>query len=363
MSIFPAIFTTTELRAQDRGVRTKNVILITLDGARIEEVFGGADRQLLEKRAGKTPVEETELFQRYWAPTPEERRLRLMPFLWGTLLREHGSIAGNRKLGSIVLLANRHRFSYPGYAEILTGAARDDVIDSNDAIRIPFPTILERAREELSLRREEVAAFASWERFDHIVESKEGTIISNAGFEPYQHFAREIRELSRLQFETTTPWDTVRHDVYTFRFALAHIETYRPRVLYLALGETDDWSHDGRYDRVLGALERTDSYLRELWQALERDPFYRGQTTLLMTTDHGRGRTPDDWRDHGAKVPGAEDIWLVVASPDLDLRGEWTEHPPIRASQIAPTIAHLLGLDWPKSDAGVDQPIPKLIAR
>ena len=35
------------------------------------------------------------------------------------------------------------RFSYPGYSEILTGAAHDEVIDSNDNKRYPFLTVLE----------------------------------------------------------------------------------------------------------------------------------------------------------------------------------------------------------------------------
>lgn len=350
------------LRSDARVYDTRNVVLVTLDGVRIEEIFGGADLRLLEAAAEKKPVEESALYREYWAPTKEERRLRLMPFLWGTLLREHGSVAGDRTLGSVVTLSNRHRFSYPGYAEILTGAAHDDAIDSNDAHRNPFPTILELARNGLHLERQEVAAFASWERFDEIVESKEGTITSNAGYEPYPHPGEDIRRLSALQFETPTPWDSVRHDVYTFRFSMAHLATYRPRVLYLALGETDDWAHDKRYDRVLQALSRTDAFLRELWDALERDPFYRGRTTLLITTDHGRGRTPEDWSDHGEKIVGAEDTWLVIASPDVAIRGEWRDHQAIRASQIAPTIAVLLGLEWPQVDAIVDAPILEITA-
>ena len=39
---------------------------------------------------------------------------------------------------------------------------------------------------------------------------------------------------------------------------MAHLRRAQPRVLYLALGETDDWAHDGRYDRVLETYARTD---------------------------------------------------------------------------------------------------------
>ena len=74
--------------------------------------------------------------------------------------------------------------------------------------------------------------------------------------------------------DTPTPWDSVRHDVYTFRFAMDHLRRARPRVVYLALGETDDWAHDGRYDRVLETYARTDAYLKELWTWLQSDPEY-----------------------------------------------------------------------------------------
>ena len=55
-----------------------------------------------------------------------------------------------------------------------------------------------------------------------------------------------------------------RHDAYTIRFAMDHLARHRPRVLYIGLGETDDWAHDRRYDRVLEALARSDEYLKQL---------------------------------------------------------------------------------------------------
>jgi hypothetical protein len=324
--------------------KTHNVILITLDGARTQEIFGGFDIEIARSQVKKGQVEDQPLYKRYWAPSAEERRAKLMPFLWKTLLVEYGSIAGNRALGSTVRITNRHRFSYPGYSEILTGKARDDVIDSNDKKQAPFPSVLELLREELQLRQEQVASFASWEVFDWIVESRPGTIASNAGFEAYEHPEPAVRELSALQFLTPTPWDSVRHDVYTFRFAMAHLRTFKPRVLYLALGETDDWSHDGRYDRTLEALERTDRFLRELWSALDADAFYRGRTSILITTDHGRGDTPKDWTDHGEKVEGAQYIWMAFISPDCALRGEWRDAPTLYQSQAAATLCRFLGI-------------------
>jgi hypothetical protein len=149
-----------------------------------------------------------------------------------------------------------------------------------------------------------------------------------------------------LQFETRTPWDGVRHDAYTFRLGLVHLASARPRVLYLAFDETDDWAHDGRYDRLLDAYARTDRYLEELWTWLQGEDEYRGRTHLLVTTDHGRGRTTSDWRSHGADVEGAQDVWIAFASPLMSRRGEWRDHAPLGTNQVAATLTSWVGVDW-----------------
>ncbi len=333
-------------RATGAELRTRNVVLITLDGARTQEIFAGLDADVLRSTLKKdAKIEESASHRRFWAPTPEERREKLMPFLWKTLLVRHGSIAGNRWKGSQVRIVNRHRFSYPGYSEILTGRARDDEIRSNDKIQNPHPTVLEVLRRELRVDPRGVAAFASWDVLDVIVEHEAGAITANSGYEPYDHSDPIVRELSRLQREAPTPWETVRHDTYTWRFARAHLETHRPRVLYIGLGETDDWAHDGNYDRVLDALHRTDGYLRELWSLLEESEGYRGRTTLLISTDHGRGDTTADWKDHGEKVEGAQYTWIACFGPDTAERGEWRDAPEVRPDQIAATMCALMGFD------------------
>lgn len=323
----------------------RRVVLVTLDGARWQEIFGGLDLDVLRSASGKTPVEQTVSYRRYWADTPQARREKLLPVLWG-LTRDHGFLAGNRAAGSRVSVTNRHRFSYPGYNELLTGAPHDDTITSNDNRRYPFLTVLEWLRPALGLHKDEVAVFASWETFNWIAEREEGAIAINAGFEPYHHPDPQARQLSRLQFETATPWAGVRHDLYTFELAMAHLTTYRPRVLYLAFGETDDWAHEGRYDQTLEALHRTDARLGELWGRLQADAEYRDRTTIVLTVDHGRGRTPKDWTSHGADVAGADEMWLGCFGGRVTARGELRDHAPIEQRQVAATVAQAVGQDF-----------------
>lgn len=337
---------------------TEHVVLVTLDGARWQEIFTGLDEGLLRAASpANTDVRTLPVFTRFSGANAEERREKLMPFLWKTLVKEHGFIAGNRGAGSRMSVTNRHWFSYPGYSEIVTGQAHDDTIDSNDPKRNPYPSVLQFLKRKLQVDRTKVAVFASWFVFSSIVESTEGDITTNAGLQRYESSDSGMRLLNELMLDTPTAWNGVRHDAYTFRFALEYLQRVRPRVLYLAFDETDDWAHDGKYDRVLETLHRTDGFLAQLWDTLQRSPTYRGRTALIVTVDHGRGRTADDWRNHGSKVAGADEIWMAMASPDVTRRGEWREHPPLFQNQVAATLADLLGFDYREQNRDAGAPI------
>ncbi|QQS49164.1 MAG: phosphoglyceromutase [Acidobacteriota bacterium] len=339
---------------------TENVILITLDGARTQEVFGGLDLEILKDKTRRGKVEDSPLYKKFWAETAEERRMRLLPFFWGVLMKEHGSIAGNRALGSAVMTTNRMWFSYPGYSEILTGQARDDVINSNDRIRNPNPTVLEFLKRKLELDKNQVALFGSWDVFNWIGEREEGSITINAGHEPYDHPSPEIRVMSELQNEKLSPWDSVRFDYFTFRFAMEHLKTYQPRVMHIALGETDDWAHGGDYSHTISSFHKNDRQLKELWEYLESSPKYRGKTSIIITIDHGRGKTIRDWTDHGEKVPEAQYIWMAFISPDSQLRGEWRNAETIYQNQVAATLCRFLNLDYSENNPKAGKPITRL---
>jgi hypothetical protein len=341
---------------QSPAVSTDNLILVTLDGARTEEIFGGLDSAVLQStlKDGQK-LEDSPTYVRFNASTREERRRKLMPFLWN-LVSTQGSIAGDRQSGSIVRLGNRQWFSYPGYAEILLGQAYDTEITSNDPVRNPHATVLETLRERLRLPREKVATFGSWGVFNAIAEHVEGATLVNAGPEPLGASDPEVTLLDELQTRARTPWDGIRHDAFTFRLAMRHLALARPRVLYIAFDETDDWAHDGRYDRVLDAYARIDDDLRQLWTWLQEQPDYKGRTHLLVTTDHGRGHTPAGWRNHGAKTEGSQDVWIAFVSPRMARRGVWTSGT-LSTSQIAATMASWMGVDWNADHPAAGRPI------
>jgi hypothetical protein len=333
------------------------LIVVSIDGVRTQEMFSGLDRDLLQAGIGDGQVEDHPLYRDYWRPDGAGRRRALMPFLWDELLVRHGSIAGNAAAGSVMRVGNRHRFSYPGYAELMLGVAHDAEIDSNDNRRYPHETILQFLRRSLDVDPERVALFGSWSSFQSIPASRDGDVFTNAGYQSYASDEAAIRAIDALQWETTPPWGGSRYDAYTFRLGMAHLERHRPVVQWFALNDTDDWAHQGRYARVIEHLHRVDGWLRELWTWIQAQDDYRGRTALVIVTDHGRGNGPADWTDHGATVAGAENVWAVFAVPGWPARGEWTSRDPVSQSRIAATLADIMGFDWQAASPAAGRPL------
>lgn len=343
--------------AQSR--KTQNIVLVTSDGLRRQEVFTGIDPLLMNSK--ETHMQDAaRLREKLWAATPEARREQLMPFLWKELAKQ-GVILGNVERGSAVEVTNAFRVSYPGYSEILTCRAQDDQIRGNDPIRNPHQTVLEFVGQKWQLGQSKVALFASWDTFRFIGQSREGSIFINAGYEPAAATPR-IDALSRMQFGALTPWDESRHDYITAEMAFDYLRAYKPRILYVAFDETDDWAHDRRYDGVLAMAQYVDRTLERLWQALQSMDQYRGQTTLLVTSDHGRGSQLSDWSNHGPKVPGDQYIWIAALGPDTPARGEARNAGIVYQRDISATILDLIGLDWREFCGGQGRPIPLIAA-
>lgn len=319
------------------------VILVTFDGIRAEDFFGGLDT-IVSAREEDSGIYDLERLRRdYWRATPEARRRAVMPFFWDSLAPQ-GMVFGDAARGSTVRITNPHGFSAPGYQEILTGHAQPDVT-SNDQRRYPHRTVLEHVRETLRLPPERVAAFTSWENFRYYVASRDGAIFVNAGYDsiPAALQTPMMGRLLGLQPRALALWEGSRLDAFTGALAMEWLRRHEPRVMYLAFNDTDDLAHNRRYDRVLDALHALDGFLRELWQTVESLPAYRGRTTLILTTDHGRGHSPRDWTDHGADVPGSETIWLAVIGPRTPDQGVVAGAQVTQAS-IAATLLECLGM-------------------
>ncbi len=347
--------------AAQSDIKTRNVVLIVCDGLRWQEVFLGPEHELMNKKYGAVN-DVAALHKDFWRDTPAEGRAALFPFLW-SVVAQQGQLFGNQTRGSVARVTNGLKFSYPGYNEMLTGRA-DPRVDSNDPRPNPNVTVLEWLAK-LPEFRGRVAAFATWEVFDAIFNRERSGLYIFSGWEPHAARASTPRQalLDELYKTTTRLWNDNSYDSLMHAAVKEYLQAERPRLLFVGYGETDEWAHSGRYDLLLQSAHQFDKFVADLWNTLQAMPEYRDQTTFIITADHGRGSGLEKWQNHGRKVAGAENIWLAVLGPDTPALGERTKSAPITQSQIAATIAALLGQDFPRAEPAAAPPIREVIGR
>ena len=337
------------------SIASRNVIYITWDGFRWQELFGGADETLMAKDAGVADVEG--LRRRFWRETAEERREVLLPFFWKTIAKQ-GQVFGDPSKNAAAKLQNTHKFSYPGYSEMFCGFADDEGIKSNNKIPNVHVNVLEFLNRRPGFEGR-VAAVATWNVFPFILNQERSGVYVHAGITPIPGASLTDREklLNEMIDDTVVLWPDNQIDSITTQVAREYLLKHKPRVFFIGLGETDEWAHARRYDRYLHAAHRADAFTARLWELLQSLPEYKGQTSIVLACDHGRGNTIRDWTDHGAKIEGAEFVWSAAMGPRIPALGVRTEENAFLA-QIATTLASLVGEDFSSASPKSAKPLP-----
>ena len=329
-----------------RTTPAENLIIITLDGMRWQEVFGGVDTALVRDKAFNQG-DSAEIMQKYWAADVRERRRKLMPFLWSEI-ESRGRIFGNRAYGNQVDNANPYWFSYPGYSEIFCGYV-DTAVNSNGYPPNPNTNVLAFIHAQKGFTGK-VAAFGAWDAFDRILNEQQSGFPVVCGPENCGGASPTPREqlLNDMKRDAYSPFGQAEQlDVFTHYAALEYLKNQRPRVLYISYGETDEWAHHSHYRDYLDAARQTDQWIADLWKWLQSDAQYRGKTALLITTDHGRGdRVKAEWTSHGQRVSDSHEIWFAAMGPGMQPGGEMRNKTQLYQKQLAQTAAQWLGLHF-----------------
>ena len=152
IGLFLFLYATQHSFAQQK---TENIIIITTDGFRWQEAFGGMDSAIANLKKFNHG-DSAYIFKKYWDDDANERRKKLLPFLWNTVASK-GQVYGNRNFGNKVDNANPYWFSYPGYSEIFCGYV-DTLVNSNEYKNNPNENVLEFINKQSKFKNK-VAAF------------------------------------------------------------------------------------------------------------------------------------------------------------------------------------------------------------
>lgn len=275
------------------------VVLVTIDGVRWQEVFGGTDSARVPSAMNGAA---------------------LLPRLY-RLGTQRGAFVGAPGHGTISASGPNY-VSLPGYTEILGG--RRSPCRDNECARTRVPTLLDQARA----RGATVAAFASWERLDLASTARPGTFFVSAG---------------RKWSSDVDPYPghgDYRPDAKTASEALSYFERERPDVFFLGLGDPDEYAHRNDYPGYLASLRQADEIVGRLGDALERMGDRGRKTHVVVTADHGRAH---DFQNHGG-MPEAARVWMVASGPRFGARGNVASPSPRHLADVAPTLRLVLGL-------------------
>ncbi|TDE53866.1 phosphoglyceromutase [Flavobacterium sp. GT3P67] len=339
IAILLLVFTSVISHAQ----QAENIIIITTDGLRWQELFKGMDSSIANNRKFNQG-DSTYIFKKYWNDDVKERREKLMPFMW-SVVASKGQLYGNRNYNNKVNNANPHWFSYPGYSEIMTGYA-DPAINSNEYKPNPHVTVLEFLNQQPKLKGK-IAAFGAWEAFDRILNEKRSGIPVASAYDKIggNNPTAQQKLINDMLTDSYKPWHADEcFDVFTQYEALEELKVNKPKVLYIAYGETDEWAHGGQYRSYLDAAHQVDAWIKQIWDFVQNDPQYKNKTALVFTTDHGRGdKIKAEWTSHGRTIQGASEIWFAAMGVGITGKGEIKTEGQFYQEQFAQTITKLLG--------------------
>ncbi|HEY2744905.1 MAG TPA: alkaline phosphatase family protein [Polyangia bacterium] len=324
--------------------RTRNVIVVTIDGVRWQDVFGGIDVE--RARVAGMPacaISDGDL-------TPNLHRY----FAAG------GVVIGAPGYGEMV--ASGPSFvSLPGYEEIFTG--RTSTCTSNFCDHISAATIVDELRAELRLGADRIAVVTSWETIARAAAADERALTISAG----RHGGvtrdgvgvdrRAARVLAEAAAADAYPgWFDYRPDRYTAPLALEYLATERPRFLFVGLGDTDEYAHRHDYAGYAEALRAADAFVGKLMTTLATLDGYGAETTVIVTTDHGRAA---GFSGHGADAPESRRVWMFAAGGAVPALGFVDGSRVARLADIAPTIRAWMGLAA-DTTAGAGVPLAEL---
>ncbi len=330
----------------DRIPPEGNGIFVTIDGVRWQEFFRGVQKP---SRAGK-PL-GTSLFPKIQA------------------MAKHGEawIYGDGETGGTFRVANRAALSLPGYRGLLSGEF-EDRCRTNSCANIDRETIFDGLIDRGFAARD-LAAFTSWNGLGRALERHPGRITRDVDHDDYPKGvgADEANEAAAItaRARADLPLWGARKDVYTHALANLYLDHHRPRFLYLSMLDSDEFGHLDQYRNYVDSLGHYDDWISDLRDKLRDMGAYGANTTIVLTTDHGRGNGLF-WVSHGMWLPSAFRTWAVVI-PSTQLRTMGKYRPRIAKSysqvDLRPTIETLLGIVAEPTETRPGLPLIEPIAK
>jgi predicted AlkP superfamily pyrophosphatase or phosphodiesterase len=277
--------------------KTKNVVVVIVDGARYTETWGLASRQFIPNR---------------------------------NAMLQDGVMCSS-------FYNNGYCFTNAGHSAITTGVYQ---FINNSGMELPQnPSFF-----QYWLKDPRHASSEAW-----VVATKDKLAILSDCLDPkWQGQFRPSTDCGVAGLGTGYREDSTTFIKVKNIFTMDH-----PRLMLINFKQPDAAGHMNDSAAYLQGIVDTDNYIYQLWQYLQTDPFYRDKTTLIVTNDHGRHTAGhlDGFVSHTDNCDGCKHIEFFGIGPDF--KESYICNKPYEQIDIAATVAELMGFYMPTSNGKV----------
>ena len=149
------------------------------------------------------------------------------------------------------------------------------------------------------------------------------------------------------------PGTGYRADSLTLIAVKRILTQHKPNLVLINFMEPDGFAHAGNWAYYIRGIQRDDRYVMQLYDFLRKNKAYRNNTTLLVTNDHGRhlDGIATGWMDHGDACEGCRHISLLALGPDFKTGRTFVDTYTLL--DVPSTVAFLLGFPFPQGEGKV----------
>ena len=123
-----------------------------------------------------------------------------------------------------------------------------------------------------------------------------------------------------------------------------------PSLLWITMHDIDI-AHSGAYSLYVDAIRRTDRLCADLWKAVQEEPEYAGNTTLLILPDFGRDADQDSggngFQHHRTGDPASRTTWMMALGAGI--RPGIVYDNPVQSIDLVPSIGAIMGFSAAQS--------------
>jgi hypothetical protein len=117
-----------------------------------------------------------------------------------------------------------------------------------------------------------------------------------------------------------------------------------PSLLWITMHDMDI-AHSGAYSLYVDAIRRTDRLCAELWKAVQSEPEYAGNTTLMILPDFGRDGDEDaggnGFQHHRTGDVASRTTWMMALGAGV--RQGVVFDRPMQSIDLVPTLGAMMG--------------------